>query len=237
MNKKILILCGLISLILVIASIVFIFDEKKIDEKKIDFFYYRLSDMVKNKDFRDLKDGRTLHYKLYPSSIASQYMKMTDKDNDFDVLLYLVTNYALKTKPKKNELIIHLRVGDILESSKYSVDNHLKKQLPYHKKFVYVKPLSYYKQIIDKYKNLKSITLVAGGCKASKFVKSKEYISKIKKFFEKHNYKVNIRLGNPPDDDFVYMCYATHFVPSGGGFSRLIKKLNGMIYPPYKTEK
>ena len=122
-------------------------------------------------------------------------------------------------------------MGEVLESSKYSVDRHLKRQLKYHNpsKSEYVKPLSYYKQIIDKNKNLKSVTLVAGGCKASKFVKSKDYISKIKNFFEKHNYKVNIRFGNPPDDDFVYMCYATHFVQIGGGFSLFIKKLNGMI--------
>ena len=91
----------------------------------------------------------------------------------------------------------------------------------------YVKSLSYYQNIIDKIKNIdiNRIILIGGYHLDSDHSKSEEYVSKIKHFFEKHNYQVETRIGEDPDDDFILMSNSTYFIPSGGTFSMLISKM------------
>ena len=189
------------------------------------WFYYRLSDMVKRKHFRDRENGRKLHYELYPDSIASQYMRQTDKNHDIDVLINLIKKHRPNLRPEEGELVVHLRVGDVVNEAKYTVKELLEKERAFSNGNFYVKPLSYY-ECHPKTKNgrIEKITLVAGGCKAHDFTKSKEYIQAIKNFFEESGVSVQTRLGNNPDDDFVYMCRSRFFIRSGGGFSRFVEK-------------
>jgi len=186
--------------------------------------------MIISKKFRNDPIGRRLHYTLYPNSLATKYMKQTNKDDDYLLLKKLVTNYNKSIRPLNNEVVIHLRTGDVLDRSKYTVDEHLSKSLPYHNPHHthYVKPLSYYENQLKKLKQ-KNIVLVSGGCKTNTFTKSKEYINKIKNFLEKKGYKVKIRFGKNPDDDLVFMCRSSYFISSGGGFSRLIKEIRKLM--------
>ena len=207
-------------------------------DSKTPWVWYRLGDMIKKKKFRDTANGRKLHYKLYPDSIASQYMRQTDKEYDIDLLINLIKKFPPDLTPDEDELVIHLRVGNVIDRVQHSVEELLEKSRPHWPEGQsspstsaawnhFVRPLSYYEKHLDQMdKRIKKITLVAGGnlCNWDNYTKSKEYIKVIKNLFEKSGSNVQVRLGNSPDDDFVYACRSKFFIASGGGFSSLIKK-------------
>ena len=153
---------------------------------------YRLSDMVISETHRSKNSGRKLHYEKFPNSLATNYMKTTNKNNDYILLKELVEKYDSTIIPLSDDLIIHLRVGDVLEKSKYTVDEHLKDYKNFHNqsKTNYVYPLSYYKEKLElkEFKNIKNIILVCGGS-FDISIKSKEYISKIESFIKSKGFK------------------------------------------------
>ena len=207
----------------------------------IVYNHYRLGDVVKDKSHRNCIEGRELYYKLYPNSIATKYMKSTDEDKNYKLLTSIVKEYKPTLKPNENELVIHIRVGDIIDDTPYSVNQFLEKEIRWSGslggqpqdggKENYVKPLSYYERVVEEYKktDIRKVVLVCGGCKGRFYVKSKEYIVRIKDFFESNNYKVNVRFGETPDDDFVYMCRSKYFISGGGGFTTIVKDINSLI--------
>lgn len=198
--------------------------------------YYRLGAMVISKWYRDRRQpehpdrtAKELHYELYPDSIASQYMRETDDNGRLDILRSIIKKHPsyLKPKPEKDELVVHLRVGNVVEWSGYTVEELLEKKRLYmpkiHGNRCYVKPLSYYEQALNKIdRQVKKITLVAGGNLTSKSEKSKEYTQVIKNLFEKSGLDVGPLCAGTPDDDFVYMCCSKFFLQSGGDFSALV---------------
>ena len=177
---------------------------------------YRLGDMIYG--HLDRSKNKNLYIARYPDSIVSKYMKRTNKSVDLDTLKSIVKKYNPRIRPNKNTIVIHLRVGDVIKGD---VNSLLKKE-----GLTYTRPLSYYKEAIKNYKDLESITLVAGGCfLKDNFLKSKMFISKIKSLYTKMGYNVNVRFEKNADDDFVFMCRAKHFIPGGGKFSELITQL------------
>ena len=141
-----------------------------------------------------------------------------------------------------DDLVVHLRIGDVLENSKYTVKSHLFQQRKVKMRMRYwpnrgrdpgyVKPMWVYQQAAKKYKGtVKNVVLVAGGCYATNFVKSIDYVMAVKRFFESEGFPVRLRIGQMPDDDFVFMARAgvskgvANFVQGGGRFSELIQKL------------
>ena len=188
---------------------------------------YRLADMIKSKKFRtnELKKKYPI---IFPNSIATEYMKRTDENNDLDLVIDIIDKRNNDIHKKYNNyIIIHLRTGDVIDNTKYSVDNFLNENLKYVNNNQYVYPLSYYKKILEKLKkiNSKNILLISGFHHKENHSKSIEYIDRIKGFFEDNNYKVEKRINNDPDDDFIIMCNSKYFVKSGGGFSRLISNI------------
>ena len=57
------------------------------------------------------------------------------------------------------------------------------------------------------------------------FKRSDLLTTKIALFFKKAGYNVTLRLNKKADDDFIFTCQSRFFVPSGGGFSILMKEL------------
>jgi len=191
--------------------------------------------LTAGKDITGNPMGIKYHLKYYPNSIVDKYYKKETKPNNFDLIFDIVKNYKLDKLPTIEDVIVHLRIGDVIEYSRFSVDEHLEDYMDYNTTNFgtygglgnYVKPYKYYKDIIDKYKLPKNIIIKAGGCVCDKNIKGKEYVEKIKKFFENNGFKVEYDEKNNlnPDDDFVYMCNAKYFIKSGGGFSRLIGQM------------
>jgi len=224
-------------------------------------YAYRLGDIVKGHQYRYRRDGWLWHKTHYPKSIATKYMKIiktlpkSKQNNNVEVLQKIINEQKYKKYHNHNSnIVIHIRTGDVIDQQKYSVDQFLSKERPYVtgegvvRPHYYVKPLSYYKSLLEKIDQLgldKNIILVTGFHKEDDHSKSLQYIDKIQKFFEKNGYLVTTRINHDPDEDFVFISTSKYYIPSGGGFSLLLSSmvvsLGGMVIlektPEYNRKK
>ena len=181
------------------------------------------------------------HLSLYPDSIAGRlvdaiYKHETDitRSEVLQIAAALVKAFDPSIQPSQHELVIHLRLGDVIEKSVFSVKEHLQEALMAHatgiSQQVYVQPLSYYEEIRKQYKDrdIRQVTLVTGGCPPFQD-KSHEYLNAISEWWTERGKPVVIRTVQPEmhrasdaDSDFVYLCRARNFVRSGGGFTNLV---------------
>lgn len=210
----------------------------EIDDKESCSLYsnnngYRLGDMILN-SWRWKNDGQDYHYKHFPNSIATEYMKKTKKYNNYNILYDIVIDRTQKTNdlPDKNDIIVHLRVGDVIENNSDDVITILStySYLDENEWFNYTPPLEYLDDKISKINinTIRKIILVSGSHTHSKTPKSCKYIEIVKKYFEYKGYKVELRVGMNPDDDFIFMCNARYFVSSSsrsGGYTKLITNI------------
>lgn len=205
--------------------------------QKKDFFVgyrYRLGDMIKYKSHSSNKEwGFSYHKKNFPNSIATEYMLTTNNKSDYQTLLKIISK---RDYPRQyiNYLVVHLRLGDVIDNSNYSVDEFLFKKINSHN---YVKPLGYYRKIIYKSKilGISKVIFITGFHQGKNHTKSLKYLSYVKKFFKNKGFQCQSRINLDPDEDFLIMCNAKYFVPSGGGFSdiitNIVKLKGGLIIP------
>lgn len=198
---------------------------------------YRLGDTFhfQNSDYDWYLKYFGYQYELFPESFGGRLVKYIidlgripeTMGEDFDnLLLNMIQTYNKEIQPKNTELVIHCRVGDVIEESTHTVDEHLRLPLMADHYLisptVYVKPLSYYEKMLhEHFVDIQNVRLVAGGV-ARSGPKSKEYINKLTAWFESKGLSVKSTMGGDPDEDFVYMCRAKNFICGGGGFTRLI---------------
>jgi len=198
---------------------------------------YRLGDMTNCVVARMAPRGEQYHYKKFPDSLASQYMRLSKKPYCYDIMAMLVKKYTQKNNIRidKNSVVIHLRIGDVINKAP-SVHEILSHQVRTRRSisffpfrvtapFNYVPPLKKIAKIIPR-SDIKNITLMAGSHFDIDMTKSSHYISAVKLFLEDKGYNVKLRLGGDPDEDFVYACMSPHFVsPSDGKYALLITKV------------
>ena len=195
---------------------------------------YRLGDMFRIKkglnSRYNKKIGFNYHVHNFPNSIATEYMLKTKKSEDYNQLLNIIN----KRKPKikiNNYVVVHLRIGDVIDLSDKSLKEMLTRYTIYKNgRTNYVKPLSYYNKIINKIRKykIKNIILIGGYHTKQNHTKSYKYVKIIQKYFKQNGFNCYIRINNDPDDDFLIMCNSNYFVPSGGGFSTIIKNIVNM---------
>lgn len=191
---------------------------------------YRLGDMINIEsgpsNRYDKKKGFEFHLKNYPDSIATEYMLKTKKSNDFDTLLSIVNNRKSQ-KFQNDTLVVHLRIGDVIDDSNKSVNELLSDYVLFNNGHSYVKPKKYYTNILDSIKNysIKNVLFIGGFHKKGNHEKSMKYVDSIKSYFEENGFKCATRINQNADDDFIIMANSKYFVPSGGGFSRVIKQI------------
>ena len=162
----------------------------------------------------------------FPNSIAADYIVRSKGQHDYQLLKELCTERTNATNtPPAQVLVMHLRVGDVIDYSKHTVDDFLQRQTC--DTFCYVRPLQ---SILDSaaQSKMKKIVLVAGAHVPDPLPKSQRYLESVMKTLENNGYEVTMRLAGHPDDDLVYMSNATHFSPSKGGFSRIVTRLINM---------
>lgn len=73
--------------------------------------------------------------------------------------------------------------------------------------------------------NINKILIITGFHTDTNHDKSLQYIKKIISLFKSNNFSVENRINYDPDEDFLIMSNSNYFVPSGGGFSKVIKKI------------
>ena len=169
------------------------------------------------------------HLKNFPDSIASQYIRKNVGYKNYKVMSEIIADHFTKISlPEKNEAVVHLRCGDVIELSKYSVEEILEKDILYNDGGSYTYPIKYYydkfSKLVDK--GITKLTIISGSpYYFDNFKKSCQYIYAIKILAELFGMQTKLRLGGNPDDDLTYMVSATHFIPGKGQYSMLIKKL------------
>jgi hypothetical protein len=212
----------------------------EIDDKESCSLYsnnkgYRLGDMISN-SWRWKNTGQAYHYKHFPNSIATEYMKKTKEYSNYNVLFYIISERTKYTNdlPDKNDIVVHLRAGDVIEENPDDVITILStySYMDNNKWSNYTPPLEYLDNKISKINinKIQKIILVSGSHIYSKTPKSCKYIEIVKKYFEYKGYQVELRLGMNSDDDFIFMCNAKYFVPStSGGYTKLITNIVKMM--------
>lgn len=201
---------------------------------------YRLGDMVMSKNHQGYKDGYSTHKKYFPNSIATQYldlvMKLEPKNriNNLDVLDQIIKNGFQQYENKDDScIVVHCRTGDVIDGEKkYSVSDFLAKPRSWTRSTngrVYVKPLKYYKKILDKIKNIPNhpskLIFITGFHTEHPPRKSTAYVKEVAEYFKSHGFQTVTWIGGPPDEDFVFMSTSKYFVPSGGHFSEVIANM------------
>ena len=203
---------------------------------------YDNSPMVGNDKSLSLKNGIL---KMHPNTFAEKYIKNKEKSNLSPIKLL---NTIIPSTSKKNICILHLRVGDILDDKHYknSKDKLLKKfnnNIPgddenYSTKLLpnwYIKSKKYYLDKINKLKlhGINKVIIIAGShINIGKYDLSSYYINLIKYLFEDHNFNVELRLANHPDEDIQLVKNSKFFISANGSYSDLLKeicKLNNNI--------
>jgi hypothetical protein len=148
------------------------------------------------------------------------------------LIIYLITNRTnLNNKPANNMVIVHLRLGDVIENNRVNMKGLTLNDIYEHQtNNHYVHPCSYYEKVIKIIKrfkkNITNVVIVGGFHKSLIPTNSYAYTEKISDIFELNGFNVIKRIGNnDADEDFIFMCNANYFVPGGGGFSSLISSV------------
>jgi hypothetical protein len=179
--------------------------------------------------------------RLFPDSIAVQYLKRTKKVNDIKVLSKIVDEYVTSRKtptPDKNTMVLHLRVGDVIDGTDVPLDDFFNRRVnSFYALFgeqpdgwspVYVRCLASFDRALKKTKELgfHKISLVYGfHIKGYSILKSKRYIAGLVWYAQSKGFDVEMINHADADVCFAYTCKAKHFIPGGGGFSKLMAKV------------
>jgi hypothetical protein len=222
----------------------------------IGYEWYRLGDLVsghirrESQNVLDVKNSLrernilNLYQTKFKGSFVYRYIKKTQylpenkKDNNYKIVNEIINemiNYKINGKhnyklPNKNDIVIHLRVGDSLNSNKNICSGAYCTKLKTIEK---ISKLFKFKQLVFVYGSHISVEYK----NKNKIRLTNIYLDKIKLILNKNGNKYIFIHNNNPDTDFIFMCKSKYFVQSGGGFSKLIGNIvklnNGNIY----TEK
>ena len=181
---------------------------------------YRLGDVYLHADktehpFQDLN-----YHKIdYPGSIAAELLNITPYKPKNKKLLLKIISQKQKIKTIDTDLILHIRVGDVL--------------------CLYDKTKTWYSRKDDfewwddvlgyiLKNNIKRVYIVAGTHFKDCIKESEDYLDNRKKFLIENIPGIDIvyRLGKSPDDDFILFINARHFISTGGGFGRIVYEIN-----------
>ena len=205
-----------------------------------DWEGYRLGDCIKMcKMCMDFPGA-----KKQVGSLMDQYHKQACPENNANYVsggnLTLISNLFEERKsdpsfktPAEDELVIHLRLGDVIEFSKANVETMLiegASPMMYTSAFKNsVK--SAYEYIADIVNSGCKRAVIRGGTHNRQFYrKSRVYVECLEEVTVAagHYYGYNVSfqmLEGTPEQDFYYMCHARQVVVGVGGFSRLIGRM------------
>jgi len=198
---------------------------------------YRLGDFVRHAGiFKSSKVRRDYAATQHKNSLIRKYHDATDRGTDIEILSGLVPFNP------SDKCIIHLRLGDVIDNSPYSVDDHWTeshyvddgvdamngkkwkgsacKSQRDCKSTGYVHPKSFFERVCDLIPS--QVVIVSGSHKNTVHPeKSQEYIKRVRSFLSSRGKTCELYWNREPDFDFSAMCNAHVLVPSGGGFSQL----------------
>jgi hypothetical protein len=192
---------------------------------------YRMGDTVLGSFKPDL--DKAYHLDMYPNSLTALYFDKTDKLKDLDVLTQCTKAFRDMHNipiPRDTDVVLHLRLGDVIERSEYSVEEHLLRECPSLGNYFYVKPYSYFDEEFRSIDTTNQIIIMYGSAFPEfGFAKSEAYVKRITQYLGQKGYKTFVRKGKGADDDFVFGAHANRIVTTGGGYSKLLSEVQTRI--------
>ena len=204
---------------------------------------YRLGDLILYPKY--LSDDRSM-LDTYPDSIGVKYIlerfpclknPITDNcnniiknynDNNYintNLLINIIKNqpeYKQYSKPfSKDELVLHIRIGDVLCSPHKNFFDSSKTFGQIYAKYGDHEWWNKVKNYIDS-NNINTVYLVYGSHTNTCIKESNEYISSIKDILNCKIIEVN---KNTADQDLMFCINTKHFITTGGGYGLLIGEL------------
>ena len=198
---------------------------------------------------------------FFPDSLFAQYHKRSVETHggwNNITLLKTVVAAAIARDPTQakgpplNTVVIHVRVGDVIDMAPASVaalldsphyfytndDDRavLSGQVIRQSWNQYVVPLAFFRELIDKGEihprdkvvlmaaSHEDVGLLRRGAKPLP-EKSCFYLNRVREFFVGHGIQTTIRVGHTPDEDIMYAAQSRRFIRSHGGFSELLGRL------------
>lgn len=192
--------------------------------------YYRIGDIYYNispRHYENIDKQNVLQDKQFKDSILQNYLlKNKNNQENLDLLKQVINDLINKKNfnlPKNNELVIHLRAGDVVVRK-----NFLNKD--------YIKLI---KHIIWQHPNINKITFVCclqyGNYEEKnrwQYSEEKNNLNKvkIKDLLKKIIYhfpevQIDVLSNYDIDKDIIYMVKSTHFIEGEGRVSKLINEL------------
>ena len=115
-------------MITIISIIYYLYKYNYSEDNYSDNKIYRLGDMIKN-----FERNKKYYLKNFPNSIATEYMLLTEDDNNLNILNNIIDRRITYKHTKfKDYIIVHLRTRDIFELPR--LENRYTKQMSYYKK-------------------------------------------------------------------------------------------------------
>ncbi len=191
--------------------------------------HYRFGDVINHRGYYWEESTRfILNQNHLKGTILRDYIERCPDNNktihpEKIKLLYTIIQEKNKILPTEDELVIHLRTGDVIQ-----YDWFLKKD---YKKII--------QDYIDAYQ-IKRVTFCTAfhygnniTQKLFLYTDAKHEKNKVKlnELFEKlishfKDIQFDVKSSTNIDEDFMYMCMARHFVKDEGGFSDLVNLIN-----------
>jgi hypothetical protein len=132
-------------------------------------------------------------------------------------------------KPDENALVMHLRLGDVIERAGATPQEMLMRGAnPKHASISFMTAIkSIYEYLTDiSGSGVVSRVDIVGGAHKGSCEKSWVYATCMRDAIERAGWEVSLQVnGGTPDQDFYFMSNAKKIIVSTGGFSRLIRQL------------
>lgn len=204
---------------------------------------YMLGDLMKQSELNPSKtnqsnpyakwsDVRRDHRHDFPHSLAAEFVRRTSKRpmsaKDRWHVLYQIVAERRRVMPSRaagGHLLIHLRVGDVIEEQEHSLAEMLNTDVRFNQSGKkYVHRLDYYRSLDVARMNVTRAVIVAGShLPYASFNRSCFYVHTVRKMLQSKGVEVDLRCGRDPDDDVVAASRAKWISAASGGFSNLLK--------------
>ena len=180
---------------------------------------YRLGDLYYGRLEKRRIPVEAIFCEKWSKTIGCEYARTKKSIRDFATLNKLVKNRTVK-KPQNCSLLIHLRLGDVLDWDLYSK----KFKCSIEKGCLWVHPISKYGSNIIPKTICKIEILGNPFYRVSNATTSFRYLQQVYDRV-KHLRPSRVLIGKNADLEFLYMCIAKFFMPSKGKFSTMISEV------------
>eukprot|EP00539_Tryblionella_compressa_P004592 CAMPEP_0178752340 /NCGR_PEP_ID=MMETSP0744-20121128/11012_1 /TAXON_ID=913974 /ORGANISM="Nitzschia punctata, Strain CCMP561" /LENGTH=206 /DNA_ID=CAMNT_0020406055 /DNA_START=424 /DNA_END=1044 /DNA_ORIENTATION=+ len=131
-------------------------------------------------------------------------------------------------RPEEDALVIHLRLGDILENAQANVSDMLIAGADPGWKGNHRKGIKSVREFLENIHDsgAEKVRIIGGSHRRNMFMKSRVYAGCIYRAVQAAGYNVTMRIeGVHPDVDFYYISHAKKIVVSAGGYSNLMGQI------------